>query len=749
MQSWGSGRFRLTLAVALSCCTCLVFSVCAYGLSGGRVYELVSPLYKGGYSTSKLVAVGPTGERAVFGSLGAFDGDLSNSPLSNEYVARRGASGWTSTPLNAPAELLPYGGTLDFSASLESLLSEGQPGPNEAWATAESIELNFFFHNTGLPDVAANFEVAGMRLKALNGGPVTPDYEGGSPDFSHIVFRENRENAFLLREAVGSDSNLYDLATGDTGGTPTLRLVGLNNKGKVLVSGCPVVLGAAGGRDSSYNSVADDGEELFFTAGVKEPECRDQLFVRIGGVKTLEVSKLASEQGEHGCVEVPCTGAEKRAPAEFQGANEAGSRVFFTTGEPLVGGDADISTNLYMANIGCPAGGECEPAKKVVTSLVEVSKAVVAGEAAEVKGVVAVAPDGSHVYFVARGMLSNDANAEGELPLKGADNLYAYNSASEGSPVFIGDLCSGPEKSGVVEDTHCPPGLTGNEGERDNDTDLWLIDEPEAQTNGNGDFFVFSSYGRLLRNDTDAAKDVYRYDVETGSLVRVSVGEAGYDANGNNDACGEESCDASISDNQEHGEVYKQRDLNSRAMSEDGSTIIFKTADELSQTAVNGLSNVYEWREVPGSSQGSVSLVSSGSASEGVEEAVMSETGDDIFFKTSQGLLPQDTDGQSDIYDARVGGGFPSSAAPVQPCSGDACQGPLTNPAPLLVPGSVSQAPEGNLPPLVKKTIVAKAEKAKAKPKKKVKSKKKKGHGNKAKASNGSVRAAGSRGGSK
>jgi len=52
------------------------------------------------------------------------------------------------------------------------------------------------------------------------------------------------------------------------------------------------------------------------------------------------------------------------------------------------------------------------------------------------------------------------------------------------------------------------------------------------------------------------------------------------------------------------------------------------------------------------------------------------------------------------FYDARLGAGFPVAPAPRQPCvAGDSRQGPLTNPAPLLVPGSVSQAPGENLPP--------------------------------------------------
>lgn len=93
-----------------------------------------------------------------------------------------------------------------------------------------------------------------------------------------------------------------------------------------------------------------------------------------------------------------------------------------------------------------------------------------------------------------------------------------------------------------------------------------------------------------------------------------------------------------------------------------------------------------------------MSLVSTGSDKEPIKDVAISPSGRDVFFTTSEGLVPQDTDGAPDVYDARLGGGFPQQPAPrLQSCAGDACQGPLTNPAPLLVPSSVSQAPGENL----------------------------------------------------
>ena len=251
---------------------------------------------------------------------------------------------------------------------------------------------------------------------------------------------------------------------------------------------------------------------------------KPQLFVRVGGERTLEVSKPLGEA----CAEVPCPGADTRAPAQFWGASEDGSRVFFTTAAPLTGG-SDTSTNLYMAKVGCP--GEvpaCEAAQRVVTGLVAVSHDPHVGQAAEVQGVVGVAPDGGRVYFVARGVLSEAANQQGMVAASGADNLYVYDEAS-GQTTFVGDLCSGAETSGVVGDVACPDDLeartpAGGAGPR-NDTELWLtFPKSSAQTTGgDGRFLVFSTYARLITSgseaDADDAQDVYRYDAQTGALA--------------------------------------------------------------------------------------------------------------------------------------------------------------------------------------------------------------------------------------
>jgi hypothetical protein len=139
-------------------------------------------------------------------------------------------------------------------------------------------------------------------------------------------------------------------------------------------------------------------------------------------------------------------------------------------------------------------------------------------------------------------------------------------------------------------------------------------------------------------------------------------------------------------------------ELSARAVSDDGSRIVFSSAGPLSPSARNELMNIYEWHAGAGpGGEGAVALIGSGDSQTADASATISPSGRDLFFVTAAGLVPGDTDGLRDVYDARLGGGFPEPSAPRQPCSGDACQGPLSSPAPLLVPGSVSQAPGDNL----------------------------------------------------
>jgi hypothetical protein len=716
----------------------------AFALPEGRVYEMVSPVYKGSYSASAVKAVAPDGESLVFESTGVFAG-LPWDQVENLYLARRTAAGWSTTPLGPP-----FGGTGDFSTNLEYALGGGLPGPNQGTAY-DPTEAQFLLHRIGAPDTAEYWEVVGgTALESFDKRLPGAVEKGASGDLCHVVV--GSASRALSPEAENTVGQIYDLSRGCGGESPSVGLVGVRNRlgphhePAVINPSCGVELGVNGVTDgppvqqATFNGVSADGNELFFTTFVSGGDCfkgSRQLFVRVGGGRTLEVSRpFVSSQPFGGCVgegvagEVPCGGASVRADAYFKGASEDGSRVFFTTSAALVGEDKDTGEDLYMASIGCPEGEvECEASARRVTSLVQVSHDLNPGEPAEVQGVLRVASDGSHVYFVAHGVLEEGANAEGQTPVRGGENLYVYERDARyptGRVAFVADLCSGPGASGEVEDLRCPASLTTDVKFGINDTELWAGRLEETQSTPDGGFLVFTSYGQLVRGDTDNAQDVYRYDAVNGVLDRVSSGEAGHDANGNRDDGKEGNADARLNaitgGGVNTGAVnFQDREMAKRAISEDGSRVVFSSSAPLSEQAINGHADVYEWHKEPGRSEGRVSLISTGTSVVDDRGQTISASGRDIFFQTFQGLVPQDTEGDSDIYDARdvrAQGGFPVSAAGNEECSGDACQGPLTNPAPLLVPGSVPQAPEGNVAAPVSKPVV-KRKKTKSKAKRK------------------------------
>ncbi|HEY3829388.1 MAG TPA: hypothetical protein VGL57_09340 [Solirubrobacteraceae bacterium] len=682
----------------------LVLPCSAGAIPPGRVYEQVSPAYKGGFAAANIEAVALDGNSVAFFSPGQFAGSLagvSNTADGLAYLARRGSSGWSTVPISVPDSLAPYVNNHDISPDLHTEMVLAKPGPTDEAANQEGSEDDLLLHDTEAPDLGAGWEAVAPPLKTLTGGQVAAVSEGESADFCHVLFFSSGNGSSashqFVQQAVGAEQPLYEI-DGGCGGEPAgVRLVSATDAGRPLSPGCGPDLGIRlynSGDTNQANAVSADGSEVFFTTCIEGDLSDYQLFVRLGGARTVEVSRpLDAKLEVCGQSQLPCPGAAARGSADYAGASEDGSKVFFTTTAALVSSDTDGGNDLYMAEIGCPAGEPgCPAANRRVTGLVQVSHAP-DGEAGGAVGVVRVAPDGARVYFVATGdLLSTAAQAalagEGRaVPQVGADNFYVYDTVSE-QMSFIGDLCAGYELSGGARDSRCQ-----SKGNGASDVRLWSGGNTvEAQTAGaEGQFLVFSTYAQLSAGDIDAAKDVYRYDAETGSLERVSLGEEGYSSDGNG------PFDATITVGSDLATVQEKYELGNRAISEDGTRIIFKTAQPLSPAVINGLANIYEWHESSGSAEGSVSLLSGGVGEQPVEDAVISPSGQDVFFVTTAGLVPQDTDGLGDIYDARLNGGFGQVPTTREACSSDACQGPLTNPAPLLVPGSVSQAPEAGV----------------------------------------------------
>jgi hypothetical protein len=121
---------------------------------------------------------------------------------------------------------------------------------------------------------------------------------------------------------------------------------------------------------------------------------------------------------------------------------------------------------------------------------------------------------------------------------------------------------------------------------------------------------------------------------------------------------------------------------------------------ELKSDGYSPSSDVYEWRKdgVDGCSriQGCLALITTGKGGFLNKFLGTDASGRDVFFATNESLVLQDDDTASDIYDARIGGGFPPPAARPVECEGDACSTPAAAPNDLT-PSSATFQGAGDL----------------------------------------------------
>jgi len=145
--------------------------------------------------------------------------------------------------------------------------------------------------------------------------------------------------------------------------------------------------------------------------------------------------------------------------------------------------------------------------------------------------------------------------------------------------------------------------------------------------------------------------DIYFYDVKTNETTCVSCLDG-------------EPTDKALLPN----ELYKINNAHAEVVTDEGQ-VFFSTSSALLPRDTNGAPDVYEYAD------GQLTLISPGNAPVPAYIGGVGGNGRDVFFVTSQGLVPQDTDGQPDLYDARVGGGFASQQlTPRTQCAGEACQ---------------------------------------------------------------------------
>ena len=164
----------------------------------------------------------------------------------------------------------------------------------------------------------------------------------------------------------------------------------------------------------------------------------------------------------------------------------------------------------------------------------------------------------------------------------------------------------------------------------------------------------------------------------------------------------------------QHGEVYNEEDgvFTSRRLLTDAGQAFFETTEALVPSDTNGQLDVYEYEG------GHAYLISSGTSSFESNLENVSESGDDVFFRSNQQLVPQDNqEGQIVTYDARVAGGFAGPSSPPPCTTADACRAAVApQPSVYGAPASQTFSGVGNLappPPTVVKKVTKETVKCK------------------------------------
>ena len=285
--------------------------------------------------------------------------------------------------------------------------------------------------------------------------------------------------------------------------------------------------------------------------------------------------------------------------------------------------------------------------------------------------------DASRVYFASSKLLGEGASEGAE---EGADNLYLYQApegGGEGSFSFIMGLV-GSDLLGTAP----RPGTVNAVPTRRTST---VSPDGLHAAFGSGALSP-TGYDNADAESGEPDQEVYLYDAASEGLLCASCNPSGARPRGLN--FGSESAPLWVAARLTPPRTPLQTPRN---LSDNGGRLFFESRDKLVPRDNNGTWDVYEW-EAPGEgdctaslptfgsdSGGCVDLISSGRSPSGARFLDADPSGSNVFIGTQASLIKADY-GLNDVYDARIGGGFPEARKPPAGCEGEACQSPAAAP---------------------------------------------------------------------
>ena len=295
-----------------------------------------------------------------------------------------------------------------------------------------------------------------------------------------------------------------------------------------------------------------------------------------------------------------------------------------------------------------------------------------------------VSSDGETLLFTDRAQLAPGANTgTGET---GRD-LYSYDIASHQLADLTPDTAPADAATGAnvlqvvgstADGAYIYFTATGNlaEGARSGTPSLYVyhdghtafISDAEGLTafhvTADAQYLAFDSTSRLTGYDNQGHTEVYESIAGSPALTCVSCRPDATSPTGDSELA------------------------TGRSVSTDGA-VFFQSTDAVLPGMPGGVAHVFEYAHA------AISPISPLAGAGFAKFVDASVSGDDVFFETFEGLVPNPNEGDPAIYDARVDGGFPVKRTST--CEGAACQGEQAGPPPLPAPSTSAFSGPGNL----------------------------------------------------
>jgi hypothetical protein len=606
-----------------------------------RAYEQLTPVNKEGaheaFNYHGLQAFALAGEDGEHLMLSAEGTSWGSGPGAGHgpYFFSRATGGWSLTAAGSEPELGPR--TMNFEDYLldPALDHLGAELRTQTTPANQSKEVEFISGPPGGPYTTAATVPRSDVIKG-GGSNASDGWVAASPDFSKLILQV--ADPHLVEPATTTKAGLDDLYE-YVGGELRQLNAGIGSCGAHIVVGREMRSRNAGG---APHAVSADGARVLFEATPgNDCSAPSHLYERVDASETVDIGAYT-----------------------FLAANAAGTRLLLASANAesdeffLYDTAAASAKHLFTVVGGFSSSGFGLPsAAKLVVS-----------------------PGLDQVYFISQTPVAGTGTPAGNCVEVDCVYLYHYDLTRERLR-FLAQLQGLPESS----------------------------PRAELYTTGDGKQLFFAAhqvYGVPGRPPKARSADG---EGESSQLYRFDSGE-------NVIAC--VSCTSAFDPEPQRSAYFRQREEIAPGgatfgagpyytpISANGDFAFFVTTAALLPSDVDGeieaeyatspgefasesgdvspSTDVYEWRrdgiDGCGQLQGCLSLITNGQGGYFTMLLGTAHEGRDVFFYTSSQLGPNDHDKSGDIYDARIGGGFPPLPPRPVECEGEQCSTPAKAP---------------------------------------------------------------------